>query len=66
MQLVTVEQAYQPLGFTKPSQVYRAIRENQFPVPHAVLRFGKQIRINLQLVEETMRQNAASSDSAKK
>lgn len=65
MQLATVKEAAPRLGFDEPS-LYRIIRENQFPVPQAILRFGKQIRINLEFVEETMRQNTESIDTVKK
>ena len=65
MELLTVEQAAPALGF-KPSQLYRTIRENKFAVPSAVLKFGKQIRINLAAVEAATKQPSASGDDAKK
>jgi hypothetical protein len=64
-QLVKVADAVKPLGFDNEHQLYRVIRENQFPVPSAILRFGKQIRINLIAVEEAMKpQNVAAQKAA--
>lgn len=56
LQLVKVEDAHKPLGFKNTQQLYRVIREGQFPFPNAVVRFGKQIRINLSLIQKTMEQ----------
>jgi excisionase family DNA binding protein len=50
MKLVTIQQAAPKLGFSRAG-LYRLIREGQFPVPSAVLRFGSQYRINLAAVE---------------
>lgn len=62
-QLVTVEQAAPKLSRSTQG-LYRDIREGQFPVPGAILKFGKQIRINLSLVEETMRGGGVSQQNA--
>lgn len=53
-QLVKVPEAVKPLGLDNANQLYRVIRENQFPFPQAIVRFGKQIRINLTAVEKAM------------
>lgn len=62
--LVKVPDAVKPLGFENDKQLYRVIREGQFPIPGAILRFGKQIRINLQLVEDTMKQESTLAQKA--
>ena len=59
LQLVKVPDAVKPLGLESDKQLYRIIRENQFPFPRAVVRFGKQIRINLALVQELMSAESA-------
>lgn len=54
MKLETVKNAAPRFGLNE-SQLYRVIRENKFPVPNAVVRFGKSIRIAFDVVEESIR-----------
>jgi hypothetical protein len=56
-QLTTVDKAAPKFEMSKQG-LYRAIRENQFPYPHAIIKVGKQIRINLSLIEKTMEQHS--------
>ncbi len=70
MRLLTVAEAAPALGHSRQG-LYRIIREGMFPVPNAVVKFGTQVRINLAIVEEAMRNGAtskslASSDAEKK
>lgn len=58
--LVTVQAAHKPLGFKSEKHLYRVIRENQFPFPQAIVRFGKQIRINLEAVKAATGQHVAT------
>ena len=61
MRLVSVEEAAPILGFSRAG-LYRVIREDKFPVPSALLKFGSQIRINLETVRaatQTQLQEAA-------
>lgn len=59
-QLSTVRDAHKPLGFRSEKHLYRVIRENQFPFPQAIVRFGKQIRINLEAVKAATGQQAVA------
>lgn len=64
IQLVKVRDAVKPLGFDNEQQLYRVIREGQFAVPGAILRFGKQLRINLAAVEEATRPQDTAAQKA--
>jgi excisionase family DNA binding protein len=59
MQLVTVKEAAPKLGLDKQG-LYRILREGQFPFPQAVVRFGKQVRINLAAIEEATKRQPAT------
>lgn len=64
MRLLTVKEAAPVLGFNA-TQLWRLIRENKFPFPRAVIRFGKQIRIAVDLIEESVRAGQAQAKSQK-
>jgi predicted DNA-binding transcriptional regulator AlpA len=57
MKLVKVE-IVAPSFDMNEAQIYRAIRENTFPFPHAVVRIGRQIRIDLDACERALQQQA--------
>lgn len=61
--LVTVDEAAPKLGRSRQG-LYRDIRENQFPFPNAVVKFGKSLRINLSLIEKTMEQQSVAVQKA--
>jgi excisionase family DNA binding protein len=63
LQLSTVDEAAPKLRRSKQG-LYRDIRENQFPFPNAVVKFGKQIRINLAMVAKAMEQQGEASRDA--
>ncbi|MBL8203933.1 MAG: helix-turn-helix domain-containing protein [Blastocatellia bacterium] len=60
--LISVEEAAPKLGRSKQG-LYRDIREKQFPFPGAVVKFGKTLRINLDLIEKTMEQQTGAQES---
>jgi len=64
MQLVKVQDAVKPLGFDNEYQLYRVIREGQFPWPNAIVRFGKRIMLNLSLIEKAMEQPGSAVQKA--
>lgn len=45
------------------AQLYRAIRENTFPFPAAVIRIGRQLRIDLDACERALQQQASLATS---
>jgi excisionase family DNA binding protein len=61
--LMTVKEAAPRLGRSEQG-LYRDIREGQFPFPAAVVRFGKQIRINLDAVVKATEQPSNAAQAA--
>lgn len=45
-------------------QLYRAIREQTFPFPQAIVRIGRQIRIDLDACERVLQQKSPSNTEA--